>query len=365
MRVPDRKTLFLAWALLPALTPVRTRKLLARFDPPETALSADPLRIAEALSIDPTEAARVRDPLTIPDLARAIENVRDSAITLGEAAYPPLLAAIADPPLAIFVRGDRSLLGRVPVAVVGARRATPYGENVARHLARGLATLGAAVISGMARGIDAAAHRAALDTPGATIAVLGTGIDVAYPPENRRLRDRIAEEGLLVTELPPGTPPRREQFPIRNRIIAGLSLGVIVVEAGARSGSLITARLASEGGREVCAVPGSIFSEVSEGAHRLIQDGAKLVHRLEDVLVEIPPLAELARNVVRAALPPALDRELQSVLALFSVEEPVGIDMAAEKLGVRVEQMAPALLELELRGLIRAKPGARWIRVAD
>ncbi|MGH9456164.1 MAG: DNA-processing protein DprA, partial [Thermoanaerobaculia bacterium] len=222
---------------------------------------------------------------------------------------------------------------------------------------------GIVIVSGLARGIDAAAHAAALAAGGTTLAVLGTGIDLVYPPEHRRLRDRIAASGLLVTELADGTRPHRAQFPIRNRIIAGLSLGVLVVEAGERSGSLITARLANEGGREVFAVPGSIFSENSAGTHRLIQDGAKLVATTADVFAEIEALHSLRPDEVPRA--PAVDADLAPVLDLFAADEPVGIEDAAERLGVAVQSLAPAVLRLELLGRLRALPGMRWVRTAD
>ncbi|HYO78033.1 MAG TPA: DNA-processing protein DprA, partial [Thermoanaerobaculia bacterium] len=187
--------------------------------------------------------------------------------------YPRMLREIVDPPLALHYLGDRSLIAQPSLAIVGSRRATPYGVNVAEHLARKLAPTGLTIVSGLARGVDSAAHRAALECGGKTIAVLGTGIDVVYPRSNLSLFRRIAEEGLIVTEFPPGSPPRQEHFPIRNRIISGLSHGTVIVEATSRSGSLITARMAAEQNREVFAVPGSIFSAGAEGTNRLIQYG--------------------------------------------------------------------------------------------
>ncbi|HEV7921026.1 MAG TPA: DNA-processing protein DprA [Thermoanaerobaculia bacterium] len=280
--------------------------------------------------------------------------LRDSVTTLLDDDYPPLLREIADPPLALHFRGDRSLLQRPAVAVVGSRRASPYAINAARRITEPLAAAGVAIVSGLALGVDAAAHEAALEANGATIAVLGTGIDVTYPRGNRRLYKRV---GLLLTELPPGTPPMAMNFPIRNRIIAGLTLGTIVIEATARSGSLITARLAAEQNREVFAVPGSIFSEGTEGTHRLIQYGAKLVHQAQDVLDEL-------RLEVTLPVAPGEEAPHADVLAALSHDEPLAAERAAAKLGRAPESLAEALLELELGGWVRSLPGGRYVRTA-
>jgi DNA processing protein len=230
--------------------------------------------------------------------------------------------------------------------------------NVAQHLARGIAPSGLAIVSGLARGVDAAAHHAALDTNAKTIAVLGTGIDVVYPRSNARLFRAIAERGLIVTEFPPGTPPKPEHFPVRNRIISGLTQGTIIVEATRRSGSLITARMAAEQGREVFAVPGSIFSAGSEGTHRLIQYGAKLVHDVDDVFDELP---EHLRPK-KAEAPSEPDSPLREVLAILSREEGLHVDTLAGRLGRSASAVAESLLQLELDGWIRALPGARYVR---
>ncbi|HEU5161858.1 MAG TPA: DNA-processing protein DprA [Thermoanaerobaculia bacterium] len=362
----ERRSLLLAWSLLPFLTPARKRVLLGRFDPPELACENGAGEIAALLGIRRADAAIVRNPALLPSLARQVDALTADAIVLGDPGYPSRLEAIADPPLAFFARGRLELASAQSIAVVGSRRASPYGENAARRLASALASRGITVVSGMARGVDAAAHFAALGaSPGSTVAVLGTGLDVAYPPEHRELRDRIAAEGLLLTEFAPGSPPRREHFPIRNRIIAGLSLGVVVIEAGEKSGSLITARLAAEEGREVFAVPGSIFSRNTIGSHRLIQDGAKLVGRVEDILEEIAELAELAASPQapperRAPVSP----ELARVLGALSAEDGTAVDAAAAQLGVGVEWLAPRLLALELAGEVRALPGTRYIITA-
>jgi DNA processing protein len=352
------RDLLIALSLLPFLTPNRTRLLLDHFDPISSVIDV-PSRLLEGiLSVTPEQAAHVRNPLTKESLAQ-VAKLRESALTLADDAYPPLLRHIADPPLALFYRGDPSLLARPGLAIVGSRRASTYAINVAELLARQLAPTGLTIISGLALGIDAAAHTAALDSGGTTIAVLGTGLDVIYPRANRRLTARIAQHGLIVTAFPPHTPPRPENFPIRNRIISGLSYGAVIVEATSRSGSLITARMAAEQGREVFAVPGSIFSPGSEGTHRLVQYGAKLVHDAGDVLHELPRyVTEMLRATTAEETPPP-----DSLLAALSRDEGVHINTVAERLGRTPANVAEALLQLELDGWIRAMPGARYVRV--
>lgn len=352
------RDLLIAWSLLPFLTPNRTRLLLEMFgEPPYAASTASCSVLASLLSIDQAQAEQVRNPLQL-DAAR-IAALRDSTITLADPDYPPLLREIIDPPLALHVRGDRTLLAKPSVAIVGSRRASPYAINVARQLGNDLARSGLVIVSGLARGVDAAAHESALDASLPTIAVLGTGIDVTYPRTNRALYKRIVEHGLLLTEFAPGTPPLAMNFPIRNRVISGLTLGTIIVEATSRSGSLITARTAAEQNREVFAVPGSIYSAGTEGTHRLIQYGAKLVHDANDVLDELPGNLQLApRNA-----PAEPDSPLREVLAAFTRDEGTALEQAASRLGRAPSALAEPLLQLELDGWLKALPGARYVRV--
>jgi DNA processing protein len=342
----------IALSLLPFLTPARVRLLRQWFEPLTAIGSASTAIIEGLLNIPRDEAEMVKHPLRSP-LRHRVLALRDSTITLEDDAYPALLREIADPPLALHFRGDLELLRRPAVAVVGSRRASPYALNAASRITAPLAAAGVVIVSGLALGVDAAAHEAALDAGGSTIAVLGTGIDVAYPRANRRLYRRV---GLLLTELPPGTPPLAMNFPIRNRIISGITLGTIVVEATGRSGSLITARMAAEQNREVFAVPGSIFSEGTEGTHRLIQYGAKLVHDAQDVLDELR--LDLALPVAPKEEAPHPD-----VLAALSHEEALHVERAAAKLGRPPESLAEALLQLELGGWVRSLPGGRYVRV--
>jgi DNA processing protein len=352
------RDLLIAWALLPFLTPNRTRLLLEMFgEPPTGACKASSSVLASLLSIDHAQAEQVRNPLQLKE--SRIAALRDSTITLADPDYPPLLREIIDPPLALHFRGDRTLLAQPSVAIVGSRRASPYAINVARQLGDDLARAGLLIVSGLARGVDAAAHEAALDASFPTIAVLGTGIDLVYPKSNRSLYRRVIEKGLLLSEFPPGTPPLAMNFPIRNRVISGLTSGTIIVEATSRSGSLITARTAAEQGREVFAVPGSIVSAGSEGTHRLIQYGAKLVHDSNDVLEELPGNLRLMQK----EKPPEPDSPLREVLAAFTRDEGTDVDDVAQRLGRAPSALAEPLLQLELGGWIRALPGARYVRV--
>ena len=348
----------IAWSCLPFLTPSRTRQLLEYFDPVSAACNASSSLLSGLLSVTPEQADLVKNPLRNDEIRRLVDSSRDTAVVLGDAEYPALLNEIIDPPLSLQTRGDRSLFHATAIAVVGSRRASPYGINAAQQLARDLASAGIVVVSGLARGIDAAAHEAALEAGGKTIAVLGTGIDVIYPRSNTKLFRAIERDGLIASEFRTGTPPLAENFPMRNRVISGLCAGTIIVEATSRSGSLITARMAAEQGREVFAVPGSIFSKGSEGTHRLIQYGAKLVHDVDDVFDELP--GTFRRSSEKATEP---ESPLREVLAVLTHEEATHVDTLAARLSRPHGAIAESLLQLELGGWIRALPGSRYVRV--
>ena len=345
----------LAYALLGYITPARARLLL------DSGIShnASASFIRQGLRIDdPAREREVREPLTVERVQRGLAEYRDAALTLVDDDYPELLRHLPDPPLALFYHGNTALLKKPAVAMVGSRRASAYGLNAARHLAGQLAIAGVTVVSGLARGIDAASHEAALDAGGDTIAVLGTGIDVVYPRSNKKLFRAIEERGLIVTEFAPAMPPLSANFPIRNRIISGLAMATVIVEATGRSGSLITARTAAEQGRNVCAVPGTIFAAGAEGTNRLIQYGAKLVHDVNDILEEVPGSPRLG------SVPEiAPDSPLREVLDVFSRDEATHIDAAAAKLKASVAAVSDAVLQLELGGWLQAMPGSRWTRV--
>jgi DNA processing protein len=310
------------------------------------------------------------------------------AIGRGAAEYPALLLAVPTAPATLHVRGVLIDGDTLAVAVVGSRRATPYGLVAAETLAADLAARGVTIVSGLARGIDTAAHRGALRVGGRTIAVLGSGVDVVYPPENARLADEIAASGALVSQFAPGTPPLPHHFPTRNAVIAGLSLAVVVVEAAERSGSLITARLAAELGREVLAMPGRATAPESRGANRLIQDGAALALGWEDVVAALPErwkacldtggtIRTVGRSVGGAAGDDAPGREhrpapgeaagragaaTRQVLSLLG-EDPVEIDHVIERSGLGAGPVSAALLDLELEGRVRQIEGKRFVRV--
>ena len=351
--------LCIAYALLPFLTPARTRLLLETFEPLSAATRASTAFLRGLLSIDAAQAETVRNPLRSEAARTMVQSLRASTVTLHEPHYPTLLKEIIDPPLALFYRGDLAIASRPAVAVVGSRRASVYAENAAAHLTRQLVTAGVVIVSGLARGIDAAAHEAALEASGSTVAVLGTGLDLVYPRSHKALFRAIEERGLILTEFGPGTPPLAGNFPMRNRIISGLSLGTVIVEATSRSGSLITARTAAEQGREVFAVPGSIFADGSEGTHRLIQYGAKLVHDVDDILDELPGGLRAAGGGQRLALP---DSPLREVLEVFRRDEATHIDDAAQALASSIPALSNAILQLELGGWLRALPGSRYVR---
>jgi DNA processing protein len=283
-------------------------------------------------------------------------------LALDDPGYPQALYAIGDTPPVLFALGDVAILERPAVAIVGSRRATPQGLEDARAFARALAAAGVCVVSGLAQGIDAAAHEGALGERGSTIAVVGTGLDRVYPAVNRKLAHAIAERGLVLSEFVPGTPPLKWHFPRRNRLISGLARGVLVVEAGVSSGSLITARLAGEQGREVMAIPGSIHSPLAKGCHRLIREGAKLVETVDDVLAEIG----LARRGAGArdtpgilrATPDAAQVELLDAMGVA----PVDVDRLVRRTGWPVATIAATLTALEIDGHVTAMPGGQWQR---
>ena len=294
-------------------------------------------------------------------------GVATRAIARSDAEYPALLREVPTAPATLYVRGGLVDGDALAVAIVGSRRATSYGLDVAEMLAADLAARGVTVVSGLARGIDSAAHRGALRVGGRTLAVLGSGVDVVYPPENRRLAAEIAERGALLSQFVPGTPPLPHHFPTRNAVIAAMSLAVVVVEAAERSGSLITARLAAELGREVLAVPGRITALESRGANRLIQDGAAVAMGWEDVVGLLPERWKACLREAPAAAAPAAEvlpdlLEARQVLSLLS-DDPVDIDIVIERSGLGAGRVSAALLDLELEGRVRQIEGKRFVRV--
>ncbi len=347
-----------AWiklSLVPGLGGQSLRRLLTAFGLPQQVLAVGPGALARIVSAE--IAGRILSDLDSPAVAAALEWAAadgHAVLTLADGDYPQPLLEIADPPALLYLHGRRELLARPGLAVVGSRNATPQGISNAEQFARAFSAAGLTIVSGLALGIDAAAHRGGLEGPGSTIAVLGTGADILYPQRNRALGERIAREGLIVSEFPLGTPPHGGNFPRRNRVISGLTRGCLVVEAALASGSLITARLAAEQGREVFAIPGSIHSPHAKGCHALIKQGAKLVESAQDLMQEL--------GMKGFAAPPAVaDPELIGLLTHMGYD-PCDIDTLCARSGLTADAVSAMLLQLELDGKVATLPGGLYQR---
>jgi len=376
---------WVALNMTPGVGPRAAAKLLERFGSAEAVYRATRAELEKVrLLPEAVDSIIARD---VHDKAEAeIENVRKlggDILVIDDGVYPSLLREIYDPPITLYVKGAWSECLEQPcVAIVGSRRCSTYGQNAASMLARDLAQRGVTIVSGFARGIDAAAHRGAIEAGGRTVAVIGTGIDEVYPRDHKKLGEEIlAAGGAIVSQFPLTTPPVSENFPYRNRIISGLSLGVIVVEAAESSGSLITARLAIEQNREVFAVPGNITSRNSFGTNYLIKGaGAKLVQQWQDVAAELPP--QIAARLLPpplsdnkgekkkeksladqlALVPQGLTGFEQSVFKLLSADNPAHIDALVDQSRLGISDLTAALLTLEMRDLVRALPGKCFVR---
>lgn len=395
MPLTDEQRSWVTLALVPGVGTAMFIRLLARFRTPEAVLNASRKSLEEV--VGPKLAERIAQYSDVADVAgqeAAMAKYSASLITLEDPAYPLRLAEIYDPPLLLFVRG-RMLEAELPcVAIVGTRRATPYGIRMAEKFGRELAARGITVVSGMANGIDTAAHRGALEAGGNTIAVLGCGVDVVYPQQNADLMKEIIARGSVVSQFPMGTSPSPGHFPYRNRIISGMSLGTLVIEAPLSSGALITARQAAEQGREVFAIPGQIGVTNSQGPHLLIREGAKLVESIEDILVELelpasvraparpqpvpanvtdvrepapvtrPPIALLKPQTAPAqrAEPAKVSASTNEERQILGALSPNGshVDEIAQTCRVSVSQALSALTLLELKGLVRQFSGKRF-----
>lgn len=361
---------WLALHRIPGVGPATFQRLLTQFNSPE-AVFAD-VRRATGVS------ARTQTALNAPDWAQVEKDIawfsepHRHIVTLHNERYPQLLKELPDPPSILFLQGDPDLLSHWQLAIVGSRNPSASGRESAFEFARYLAGNGIAITSGLALGIDAAAHEGALAANGPTVAVVGTGLDVVYPARHRALAQAIAQTGLLVSEFPLGVTPRPENFPRRNRLISGLSLGTLVVEAALRSGSLITARMAMEQGREVFAIPGSIHNPLVRGCHRLIREGAKLVETAEDIIEELGALAGVLVESEAAIVADnkgnngsKMDVEAGEYAALMPHLgfDPVAIDRLVEKSGLTAEAVSSMLLLLELQGQVESLAGGRYARI--
>ena len=358
---PDQE--LIAWlklGLVAELTPAYFRKLLAEFGDPEAVCAASRSALG---SVVPNEVAdailRGPDTTRVDTTLRWIEEPGNRIISLADTAYPRLLLEITDPPPLLYVKGDPDLLNRAALAVVGSRNATPQGSANAEAFARELSDGGFTVISGLALGIDAAAHRGGLAGTSSSLAVVGTGLDIVYPARNRDLAHQLAAQGALVSEFPLGIPALSGNFPRRNRLISGLARGCLIVEAALRSGSLITARYALEQGREVFAIPGSIHSPLSKGCHQLIKQGAKLVEGSNDILEELGAAVR-----VESATPGKVDSSPEHVELLAALGfDPLDLDTLCERSGLTPETASAMLLTLELDGTVSRLPGGKFQRV--
>ncbi|HEV2232167.1 MAG TPA: DNA-processing protein DprA [Terriglobia bacterium] len=375
--IDENLTYWLALARIDGLGVRTAHKLIAHFGSPQAAYMAS-LTELESCGLSAQVAQAIFAQSGMRDAEKELEATSRAGcqlVTLSSDEYPPLLREISDAPLVLYVLGDASLLSRHAVAMVGSRRPTAYGSSVAHRLASDLAQRGLVVVSGLARGIDSASHRGALEAGGKTIAVLGSGIDVIYPRENKSLAKKIMESGAVISEFPLGTGPTPQNFPIRNRIICGLALGVVIVEAAEYSGSLITARLALEQNREVFGVPGNITSAQSFGPNHLIKQGAKLVDQWIDVVEEFPaairmqlfPAGETSEGKPAAAETPSLfetslSPDQKAVYESLRADEALFVDSVFGSVPLPHPRVLVALLELEMTGMIRQLPGKNFIR---
>lgn len=370
--MPTQADNFAAWVRLEqtdGVGPAIARKLLAVFGLPENIFAASlsslqkvvPERLALALVSPPPDTLQVRLEQTLEWCAQPGNHL----LTLADHNYPPALLDIHDPPLILYAKGRPELLSSPALAVVGSRNASVQGAANAENFAKALSRAGLTIVSGMALGIDAAAHRGGLQGAGSTVAVIGTGADIVYPARNRSLAHEIADKGCIVSEYPLGTPAIASNFPRRNRLISGLARGVLVIEAAAQSGSLITARIGADQGKDVFAIPGSIHSPLSKGCHLLIKQGAKLVESAQDVLEELRLLPKTPDTNASVDLPSAAstDPQLRRLLDAIGFD-PVSADALCERSGLAAAAMNAQLLTLELDGAVERLPDGKYRRLS-
>lgn len=349
---------WLGFNVIKGVGPVRLRALHRHFDGLEAAWAASEADLLAA-GLDRRSAASVvqtRREIDLDKLSDDVDALGASILTWEDPDYPRLLHELPDAPPVLYVKGSLSRDDDWAVAFVGTRRATAYGRDITRQLVTAMVNAGSTIVSGLALGIDAVAHKAALDAGGRTIAVLGCGIDQVYPPEHRNLAASIVNSGALLTEFPPGTPPDGKNFPVRNRIVSGLSLGVVVVEAPEKSGALLTADIAAEQGRDVFAVPGSVLSHTSRGTNRLIQTGAKLVISAEDIMDELN-LSRSAAEVRTQIRDVAPSNEVEATVLQCLSDEATHIDDVCGRTGLPITQVSSTLALMELKGMVRRLEG--------
>jgi len=352
---------WVALSVLPDIGPVLSKKLLSLFKTPEGVFGAgiDDLLSLEGIGIHRAKKIKEFSHWDIVDKqVKVSKNKGMNIVNLNDPSYPEMLREIEDAPIVLYMKGDTTLQDKYAIAIVGSRKPSAYGTSVAESIAGDLASMGFTIVSGMARGIDSLSHKGALRAGGRTIAVLGSGPDVPYPLENKGLMDKIADSGCVMSEFPPGTPPDRENFPRRNRIISGLSIGLLVIEATSDSGSLITAGYALEQGREVFAIPGNITSATSKGTNELIKKGAVLTRKADDIVEELAPVLKgFIRSIEKLKIE-VTDKEKN--LCNFLSGEPKHIDIISRESGMPTSKVLELLLGLELKGVIRQTSGNRF-----
>ncbi len=363
----DELAYWLALLLTPGIGTRRFQALLNHVGSPQEVLNINPQQLIDSKVIPKNVVSHLSTP-DWPQVEKQLywqQQPDNHIVTCADPLYPALLKEIIDPPPLLFIQGDVAILSRQQVAIVGSRNPTPDGAENTFAFARDLARHGYAITSGLALGVDTAAHKGALTNNGTTIAVMGTGPDHRYPKSNRQLAEKILQNGALVTEFPLNTPPLAENFPRRNRIISGMSLGVLVTEAALRSGSLITARSALEQGREVFAIPGSIHNPLARGCHSLLRDGAKLVENTQDIIEELGALSSITPPPEQPSTLPLFSRPLdpneQMVLNRLGFD-PSSIDTLVERTELTAEELSSILLVLELHNYVKTTPGGHYVR---
>lgn len=356
---PNDAALWIGLSLIPGLGVQSFCQLLRTFNDPAGIYAASFSQLRSVVT-EPVARliAQAPDNQAIAPALEWLEQSGNQMVTLADANYPRALLEIPDPPPLLYCKGQLSLLNTISIAVVGSRNASPQGEKNAEDFSQALSHQGYCIISGMALGIDGAAHRGALKGTGSTIAVVGTGMDIVYPARHRELAHQIAEHGLLISEFPLGTPSRAQNFPRRNRIISGLAVGCLVVEANLQSGSLITARLAAEQGREVFAIPGSIHSPLSKGCHQLIKQGAKLVDNIQDIVDELG-----GASLASSGNTPEVVTQSHPLLDCMGYD-PITMDALVQLSGLTSDNLSAMLMVLELESKIASLPGGRYQRIA-
>jgi DNA processing protein len=352
---------WLALNFVPGVGAIFIKRLLDRFQTPEAVFQASMKELLEVEGLGVKVASEIRkgpSEQAVKNELSSLEKSGGRMITLKDEVYPPRLRDIYDPPALLYLKGELKKEDELAVSIVGSRKTTPYGRWITEKISQTLVRYGVTIVSGMARGVDSVAHWGAISGGGRTLAVLGCGVDVVYPPENRNLFAKIIEQGAVLSEFPMGSPPEGGHFPKRNRIISGLSMGVVVVEAGPDSGSLITANFALEQGREVFAIPGNVGAGGSRGTNRLIKDGAKLVESSEDILEEILPQWKREKERIEEVKPrgPELSEE-EKILYEMLGETPLHIDVMIRERQFEPGKVSSLLLNLELKGLISQWPG--------